>query len=96
MFKEIKQTQYTLGALAGKDYCYWILIWLLIAQKSILDRQVLVEMQNVAFNLKACSLGRRWTSVLKTNTEDAAQDWKFLKGKGKVISVNHWDKGSDS
>lgn len=57
---------------------------------------MLVETGNVAFNQKACHLGRRWTSVLKTNTEDAAQASKFLKGKGKVISVNHSEKGSDS
>ena len=50
--------------------CYWTQVWLLVAQK-LFERQVLVEIENVAFNQKASFLGRRWTQVPKN------QLWRF-------------------
>ena len=32
----------------------------------------------------------------KTISRDSAQAWKLLKENKEVISVNHWDRGSDS
>ena len=53
--------------------------------------------RKVAFNQNAGNLGRWWTQCPpKTISEDSAQPWKFLKGKREVISVNHWDGGSES
>lgn len=47
-------------------------VQMLTAQKSVLQRQVLVGMENTAFNQKASILGRRWTHV-PDPTEDSAQ-----------------------
>ena len=58
---------------------------------------MLVEMENVVFNQKVGSLRRWWTSMSpKTNYKDSAGPWKLWKGKEGAISVNHWDKGSES
>ena len=51
--------------------CYWTQVWLLVAQKLIFERQVLIEIKNIAFNQKASFLGKRWTRVPKS------QLWRF-------------------
>ena len=45
--------------------CDWTWGWLLTAWKSILERQVLGETENIAFNQKAGSLGRSWMRIPK-------------------------------
>lgn len=37
-----------------------------------------------------------WRGGGCNESEDSAQPWRFLKGKGEDISVNHWARGSDS
>ena len=72
-------------------------VWLLTTQKSIPEKQLLVE-REVAFNQKVGNLGRWWTqhqhsSQTIQRSQDSAWPWKFLKRKEKIISVNHWDGG---
>ena len=57
--------------------------------------QMLVERKD-AFNQNAGNLGRWWTQrPHKTTSQDSAQPWKLLKGNREVISVNHWNRGSE-
>lgn len=66
--------------------------------KSILRRQMLVEMESTAFN-QLTFQGGRWVLKFKdfaSQTQDSAQPWKFLKGKEEAISVNYGNTGSDS
>ena len=52
--------------------------------------------RKVAFHQTASSLGRWWAQCLpQTTSEDSAWPRKLFKGERLVISVNHWDRGSE-
>ena len=57
---------------------------------------MLVESKG-GFNQNASNPGRWWTQCsLKTTSKDSAGPWNLLKENKEVISVNHWDRESES
>ena len=84
---------------AGERFLYYqTQVQLLATCKSMLKRQMLVEMESIAFN-QLTFWGERWILKSKdfaSQIQGSAQPWKFLKGKGEAISVNYGNTGSDS
>ena len=84
---------------AGECFLYYqTQVQLLATCKSMLRRQMLVEMESIAFN-QLTFWGERWILKSKdfaSQIQGSAQPWKFLKGKGEAISVNYGNTGSGS
>lgn len=64
---------------------------------SPLNSQEIEEQNSVEKNFiqKSWWSGEMVASCLETNSQDSAQPWNIIKGKGKLISAT-WDRESDS